>query len=73
METLQETQAAAQPDTLPETQDTSQGDIREDELKKRIAEAAYFLAERRNFEPGHEIEDWLEAEAQVYAGLILAE
>ena len=32
-----------------------------------IAIAAYYLAERRGFEPGHEIEDWLEAEAQVEA------
>lgn len=30
-----------------------------------ITEAAYFLAERRNFEPGHEHEDWLAAERQV--------
>jgi hypothetical protein len=30
-----------------------------------IAKAAYFRAERRNFEPGHEVEDWLAAEAEV--------
>ena len=30
-----------------------------------IAEAAYYRAERRGFEPGHELEDWLEAEAEV--------
>ncbi|HEX4151438.1 MAG TPA: DUF2934 domain-containing protein [Steroidobacteraceae bacterium] len=30
-----------------------------------IARAAYFRAERRNFEPGHELEDWLAAEAEV--------
>lgn len=30
-----------------------------------IAEAAYFLAEKRRFEPGHEIEDWLTAEAEI--------
>jgi hypothetical protein len=30
-----------------------------------IATAAYYLAERRGFEPGHEIEDWLTAEQQV--------
>lgn len=28
----------------------------------RIAELAYFKAEARGFEPGHELEDWLEAE-----------
>jgi Protein of unknown function (DUF2934) len=31
----------------------------------RIAIAAYYRAERRGFEPGHEIEDWLEAEREV--------
>jgi hypothetical protein len=30
-----------------------------------IAEAAYFRAQRRGFEPGHEEEDWLAAEAEV--------
>ncbi len=30
-----------------------------------IAEAAYYRAQRRGFAPGHELEDWLEAEAQI--------
>jgi DUF2934 family protein len=30
-----------------------------------IAEAAYYLAERRNFEPGHELEDWVAAESEI--------
>lgn len=30
-----------------------------------IAEAAYYLAEARHFEPGHEQEDWVAAEAQL--------
>lgn len=29
-----------------------------------IAELAYFRAQKRGFEPGHEVEDWLEAEAE---------
>ena len=36
-----------------------------DELHQWIAVAAYYLAERRNFEPGHETEDWLNAEVQI--------
>ena len=28
----------------------------------KIAEIAYFFSERRGFEPGHELEDWLAAE-----------
>lgn len=31
----------------------------------RIAEAAYWRAERRGFEPGHELDDWLHAEREV--------
>ncbi|MGH8177734.1 MAG: DUF2934 domain-containing protein [Steroidobacter sp.] len=34
----------------------------------RIAEAAYWRAERRGFTPGQELDDWLEAERQVDAG-----
>ena len=30
-----------------------------------IAEAAYFLAEHRGFEGGHELEDWTQAEYQI--------
>ena len=30
-----------------------------------IAEAAYFIAMRRGFSPGHELEDWLTAENEV--------
>ena len=30
----------------------------------RIAELAYIKAESRGFEPGHELEDWLEAEQE---------
>jgi hypothetical protein len=36
-----------------------------DQRHELIAVAAYHLAEGRNFEPGHETEDWLAAESQV--------
>jgi len=32
-----------------------------------IAEAAYYTAERRGFESGHELDDWLVAESQIDA------
>lgn len=32
---------------------------------EQVACAAYHLAERRGFAPGHELEDWLAAETQV--------
>ena len=31
----------------------------------RIALTAYFIAEKRGFEPGHALDDWLAAEAAV--------
>jgi hypothetical protein len=31
----------------------------------RVAECAYYKAEARGYEPGHEIQDWLEAEAEI--------
>lgn len=33
----------------------------------KVAEAAYFKSEQRNFEPGHELDDWLEAEREIGA------
>ena len=38
-----------------------------EELHQTIAVVAYYLAEGRHFEPGHDMEDWLAAEAQVLA------
>lgn len=35
----------------------------EAEWHRQISEAAYHLAEKRNFEPGAELDDWLAAEA----------
>ena len=38
----------------------------DDDLRQSMIEtAAYFLAERRQFEPGHELDDWCAAEASV--------
>ena len=35
-----------------------------------IATAAYYLAAERNFAPGHELEDWLEAERRVRSAML---
>jgi hypothetical protein len=35
-----------------------------EQMHQLISVAAYFRAERRNFEPGHELDDWLDAEAE---------
>jgi hypothetical protein len=47
----------------------SAGLIDPEHRRALIAEAAYFRAERRGFEPGHEAEDWLAAEAEVDTAL----
>ena len=36
-----------------------------------VAKAAYFRAQRRGFAPGHEMEDWLAAQAEVDTGITL--
>ena len=36
-----------------------------EERQQMIADNAYFRAERRNFEPGYEMVDWLAAEAEI--------
>jgi len=38
-----------------------------DDLASAIAAAAYYRAEQRGFEPGHELEDWLQAEQYIRA------
>jgi hypothetical protein len=40
-------------------------ELTREELQKLISEAAYFRAKQRGFEPGHELEDWIQAEAEV--------
>jgi hypothetical protein len=36
-----------------------------EQRRAMIAEAAYYRAERRDFEPGHELEDWCAAERDI--------
>ncbi len=37
----------------------------EEELRQRIAKAAYYKAEKRGFTPGQEQDDWVEAEKEI--------
>jgi hypothetical protein len=37
------------------------------DMTAMIATAAYYCAQQRHFEPGHELEDWLTAEQQIKA------
>jgi len=41
------------------------GPMDPDKLKAMVTERAYLKAEKRGFEPGHELDDWLEAEKEI--------
>ena len=43
----------------------ARAEVSADEVRKLIAEAAYYRAKKRGFTPGHEVEDWVQAEAEV--------
>jgi hypothetical protein len=45
--------------------DSAAPSVDRDQRRAMIAEAAYYRAERRAFEPGHELEDWCEAEGEI--------
>ena len=41
----------------------------DEELHALIEERAYFKYQARGYEPGHEIQDWVDAEAEIEAEL----
>ena len=45
--------------------DTYSPGIDLDEFQKMVAVNAYYKAEKRGFEDGYELEDWLEAEREM--------
>jgi len=44
---------------------SARAQVSPDEIKRLIAEAAYYRAKERGFKPGYELEDWVQAEAEV--------
>lgn len=42
-------------------------DMEMDEVREMVAKNAYYRAEKRGFEDGYELEDWLEAEQEISA------
>ena len=44
---------------------SARANISPEELRQLISEAAYYRAKQRGFAPGHEVEDWIQAEAEV--------
>jgi hypothetical protein len=54
------------PDTPPNSIVTRSSAFMEpDERRALIAECAYHRARERGFDPGHELDDWLAAEAEI--------
>jgi hypothetical protein len=53
--------AAKPPAGRPSASET----VSNEALYKQIAETAYFKAKARGFAPGGEVQDWIEAEAEV--------
>jgi hypothetical protein len=45
-------------------------EVTSEERHHLIAEAAYYRAEQRRFDPGHELEDWLNAETEIEQQLV---
>lgn len=55
--------AKVQPETQREVRKIREPS--DDEIRRMIAEAAYYRAEKRGFSPGSEEQDWREAEREV--------
>ena len=51
--------------TPPSSNNTARAETSADEVRKLISEAAYYRAKQRGFQPGHELDDWIQAEAEV--------
>jgi hypothetical protein len=51
--------------TQPAFGANARAEVSAEEVRKLIAEAAYYRAKKRGFTPGHEVEDWVQAEAEV--------
>ncbi len=51
--------------TLSVVSNESKSTPNQEERNTRVAISAYFKAQARGFEPGHELADWLAAEAEV--------
>ena len=48
-----------------ETSRNTQAPLSPEEVYRLIQESAYFKAKARGFAPGHEVQDWIEAEQEV--------
>ena len=50
---------------VPLPSSSARAEVSAEEIRQLIAEAAYYRAKQRGFQPGHELDDWVQAEAEV--------
>jgi hypothetical protein len=62
---ISESVAEAPPDSDAAQLAVVDAEARSADHEVRVALAAYFIAEKRGFGPGHELADWLAAEAEL--------
>ncbi|HET7366670.1 MAG TPA: DUF2934 domain-containing protein [Burkholderiales bacterium] len=58
-------QAGKPAKAAPDTPRIRPPELSPEEVYKLIQESAYFKAKARGFAPGHEVQDWIEAEQEV--------
>jgi hypothetical protein len=63
--TVEKKATARAPRLRKATATDAQAVVTLEDRRRMIEAAAYFRAERRGFEPGHELADWFAAEAEV--------
>ena len=51
--------------STPKPDSSARVEASPEDIRKLIAEAAYYRAKQRGFTPGHELEDWVQAESEV--------
>ena len=62
--------ATAPPSRIPQAKpDKASVPVTPEVRQVMICQAAYYIAEHRGFEPGHDVDDWLAAEEQIDAAL----
>ena len=62
---VKSSKATGKVSTSPKSKIESKEAPNNEDMASRIAVSAYYKAEARGYEPGHEIQDWLEAEAEM--------
>jgi len=59
------TPSARVPQAKPDSGTQGSSPVTPEQRRIMICEAAYYIAEHRGFETGHDVDDWLAAEQQI--------